>query len=408
MRSDSAVPSSGPRWPQLDQAALYGLTGEVVRALLPHTEADPAALVLDFLCGFGVMTGNEAGAQPHAMADGAKHPARINGLVVGETSRARKSSAFTQMMRLFRRMDSDFCATRVLSGFGSGEALIDDVAESEDKRMWVVESEFSRVLTAAAREGSILSHVMRQAWDGDRLSVRTRKKRAVADEAHVAVLGHITLDELRANAKSMDVASGFLNRFLIVLARRSQLLPSGGSLDDGDLRRLSRKVNHRLSQSKHIGLMTRSEMAERLWKRLYGEMAGDDPGDRLGALIARSEAQVLRLSVAYALTDGSPTIKTQHLKAAWALWEYCRASVAYVFGRGIVADTICQALIQVGESGLSRTELHKLLGGHRQVEQLDRALAGLEREGVIEITQEKGRAGRPKTRVRLNRHSATT
>ncbi len=36
-------------WPSLDPAALYGLAGTVVRAIEPHTEADPAGLLLCFL-----------------------------------------------------------------------------------------------------------------------------------------------------------------------------------------------------------------------------------------------------------------------------------------------------------------------------------------------------------------------
>ena len=377
------LPSLDQPWPELDDAALYGLTGEVVRTFLPHTESDPAALALDFLCGYGVMVGNRTGDRPHAMADGAKHPARLNGLIIGDTSRARKSSAIAQEKRLFRAVDTDLMATRVLDGFGSGEALIDDIAESEDKRLWIVESEFSRVLTSAAREGSILSHVVRQAWDGDRLSVRTRKKRAVADEAHIAVLGHITLEELRNNVKSMDVANGFLNRFLFVMVRRSQLLPSGGALDDGELQRLAHLINQKLSKAQDIGVMTRSEMAERLWEKLYYEMADDLPGDKLGAVIARSEAQVLRLSVAYALTDGSPIIKVHHLKAAWAMWTYCRASAAYVFGRGTVAEMILDGLVAKGKTGVSKSDLHDLFDRHRPVHEIDRALQQLKREGLI-------------------------
>jgi hypothetical protein len=39
--------------PAPDPAAYYGLAGQVVEVLGPHTEADPVALLLDFLCSFG-------------------------------------------------------------------------------------------------------------------------------------------------------------------------------------------------------------------------------------------------------------------------------------------------------------------------------------------------------------------
>ena len=130
---------------------------------------------------------------------------------------------------------------RVLAGFGSGEALVDACAPvsgqegSHDPRLLVVESEFARILAVSKREGSTLSTLLRQAWDGSRLQVRSRGGTAVADGAHVAVIGQITKAELIARVAESDIHGGLLNRFLIVAAKRSKLLPSGGNLDDADL-----------------------------------------------------------------------------------------------------------------------------------------------------------------------------
>jgi hypothetical protein len=318
---------------------------------------------------------------------------------VGETSRARKSTALNQIRNLFRMVDADFMSTQIIAGFGSGEALIDDLAESPDKRLWLCEHEFSRVLIVAQRDGSILSHIIRQGWDGDRIQVRTRKKRSVADGAHLAVIGLITQDELRANLSKSDIANGFLNRFLIVCQRRSQLLANGGRLDVREAGQLARRVNWRINKAKSVGEVTRSPKAELLWEKLYKQMADDDPGGLLGAVVARPEAQVLRLSVAYALTYGSAVIKTYHLHAARAMWSYCRDSAAYVFGRGTIAETIYAGVLQAGSSGLSKTKIHGLLGNRCRAIEIDSALRMLEREGLIKITTNSRRGGRPQTRV---------
>ena len=45
-------------WPVLDEAALYGLAGDVVRALNPHTEADPVGILIQLLIAFGNVIGN--------------------------------------------------------------------------------------------------------------------------------------------------------------------------------------------------------------------------------------------------------------------------------------------------------------------------------------------------------------
>ena len=56
------------------------------------------------------------------------------------------------------------------------------------------------------------------------------------------------------------------------------------------------------------------------------------PWGLLAAVTARTEAQIVRLALVYALIDRSPVIDVPHLRAAHALWDYAVRSVAYVFG----------------------------------------------------------------------------
>ena len=46
-------------WPKDEPGALYGLGGEVVRALAPYTEADPMAMLAGYLAEFGAFVGPE-------------------------------------------------------------------------------------------------------------------------------------------------------------------------------------------------------------------------------------------------------------------------------------------------------------------------------------------------------------
>jgi hypothetical protein len=41
-------------------AAFYGLTGQIVRLIEPHSEADPMALLIQFLVAFGNCVGRSA------------------------------------------------------------------------------------------------------------------------------------------------------------------------------------------------------------------------------------------------------------------------------------------------------------------------------------------------------------
>jgi hypothetical protein len=64
-----------------------------------------------------------------------------------------------------------------------------------------------------------------------------------------------------------------------------------------------------------------------------------------GAVINRGEAQLLRLSMIYALLDGSPTIEVDHMRSAKALWDYCRESAEYLF-HGFEADPVATKILQ--------------------------------------------------------------
>lgn len=46
--------------PALPEIALYGLAGEIVRTIEPHTEADNGALLIQLLTGFGCLIGKTA------------------------------------------------------------------------------------------------------------------------------------------------------------------------------------------------------------------------------------------------------------------------------------------------------------------------------------------------------------
>ena len=41
-----------------------------------------------------------------------------------------------------------------------------------------------------------------------------------------------------------------------------------------------------------------------------------------GAVVSRAEAQVTRIAMIFALSDGSATITHKHLEAAFAYWDY--------------------------------------------------------------------------------------
>jgi hypothetical protein len=110
--------------------------------------------------------------------------------------------------------------------------------------------------------------------------------------------------------------------------------------------------------------MRRTQAAEERWEAIYTTLAVEQP-ELLGAITARAEAQVLRLSCLYALLDKTDTVDVPHLEAAYALWRYCEASARYIFGTILghpLADEICRMLRQMAPEGMTRTDINNALG----------------------------------------------
>jgi hypothetical protein len=107
-------------------------------------------------------------------------------------------------------------------GKGAGASLVEEVVDHgvPDKRLLVIESEFSGALRVMQREGNILSRVLRDAWDRGDLATMTKNSPARATGAGISIVGHITAAELRECLDRTDMANGFANRFLFACVRR--------------------------------------------------------------------------------------------------------------------------------------------------------------------------------------------
>jgi hypothetical protein len=389
-------------WPVLDEHAFHGPIGKAVLELEPETEADPAALLVNML----VMFGNAVGAGPHVRVGGDVHAPRLFAVVVGKTARARKGAASSLVRWVMSTADPSW-ADRILGGFGSGEALVDAVRDpsdddvgAPDHRVLVREGEFARILQVVSRDGSTLSPIIRDAWDGSRLAVRTRKSTIVATGAHIGVIGDITVDELRRQLSSTEAANGFANRYTFHLAQRQRRLASGGNIDQRVVDRLAAPIRDAIHAGRDARTFSRTPHAEKVWSHLY-DAIDDDVSGLLGAVTARAEAHILRFSLAFALADGAREIDVAHLLAAVALWDQAVDSSRIIFAETTgdpYSDRLLAALRGAGDDGLDGSEQNDLFGGHLSSTRLQAIREELEARGLV-VNVKQPTSGRPKTRT---------
>jgi hypothetical protein len=410
----------GPPWPSpLAPEALHGLAGEIIASIEPHTEADPAALLLQLLIGFGSVVGRG----PYHRVGADQHRLNLFGVLVGPTAMGRKGTAWSVVRHLLEAADPDWANKRITSGLSSGEGVIwacrDAIEEQEpireprtrkvtgyqtvtvdtgvdDKRLMVVESEFASALRVSERDGSTLTAVLRQAWDHGTLRILTRNKAATATGAYISLVGHVTKDELLKYLNSTEAGNGFGNRFLWCCVRRSKLLPEGGNLGQVNLAPILRRIEQAVRFARTAGELQRDPEARELWSDVYAHLTRERLG-LFGAVTGRAAPITLRLSMLYALLDCSAEIRVPHLTAALEVWRYCEDSARFIFGSSLgdqTADAIMQGL-RDNPDGLSRQEIsERLFGRNKRADEITRALRVLALNGLARAMQ-RDTGGRP-------------
>lgn len=407
--------------PVLSEKSLYGLAGEIVRMIEPYTETDNSALLVQLLAGFGCLIGRTAYFQ---MNDD-YHFTKLFAVFVSPSNNDRKVSSFRQIKHLLTKVDHTF-AYCLQKGLYGGEELIyqvrdrkvkrvaiqnmkdfvcylDEIIEEEveDKRAFIVEPEFARVLRLAQRDKNTLSSVILQAWGSDCLQIM-RKNPVKASNAHISIIGHTTKDELLKTFNEAKTDQTFTDCFLWIVVRRSKLQLVNRDLSDSDRNRLVEKLSKAVKFARDVKQLKRDAIAQNKWIKVCQKLSREQPG-LFSLITSKAEFQVMRLAYLYALLDCSETIRIEHLEAALSLWQYCEDSARYIFGEQTgnkIADSVYVALLNA-EDGLTKTNIRDLFHRNQKASQINIALSLLQELGRIEV-EKKETAGRPIEIYRAN------
>jgi hypothetical protein len=332
-------------------------------------------------------------------------PATVSTLfvvLVGDSSKARKGTSWSQIARLFADVDRPWLSTRVTRARLTASGLVYALRDQQpptDRRLLALSEEFASVLYALKRAKAHLSPLLRGAWDSGDLPTLDMHQYLQATGTHISLIAHITQRELAQSLHRTEAHNGFANRCLWTWVQRNNCLPEGGNLTANDLSAVARELRRALdwtAASPEI-LFRRDRAARELWQDRYPGLSQLRPGLH-GAATSRAEAQVLRLSAIYAALDSSSVVGLPHLQAALAVWDYCSASASLLFGDSTgdtIADRIREALEATPE-GLSKNQIRRLFHGHVHSNRIDAALEQLVLLDAASCHSELT-AGRPST-----------
>lgn len=383
------------RPPQAAPAAWQGPLGDLAGGLCEdNPELDPTAVLLCLLVAWGAVVG----PSPHAHLGGRPQRAATFGALVGPTGTGRKSTAIHAARQAVEQVDDTL---RVRSGHGSGEALLDELAEGSDRRVLVVEQELASVFQRAHRTGSTLAATLREAWDGGTIQARSRSTGTVrVTDPHVALLGAITPGEAAAVIDPGDLTNGLANRILwcwserpvahlSLAAPRWRAHPAVPALARA-LPEARRRAEVPVDDDAFADLEARHRAGPANGHR-------DEIGEALGA---RGVAHQLRLALALALADGASTIGRAHTRAAGALVDACAATARRVFAR-VPRTPLARRVVEIvsaSPDGVAWADLRRRLSGRARTEDVQRAVLELEDLGLV-VLDEAARHLRP-TRAR--------
>ena len=346
---DEATMAAHRNAPQPDPACLYGLMGDVARAGSDGTETNAYAIAANFMVYLSCAVGRGV----YLPIGNTWHHARLFCLHVGRSGRGRKGDAVSLTLRIdqaLRAMDEAFAPQIHRGGLSTREGLValihdgyrqgrQDAPAIEDKRLWVVESEFANVLHQGRRDGNTLSAALRDCWDGVDLKPATKSNRLYASDPHVCLSGAISPGELTGLMSTRELTNGFANRFLMIWAERSRMLPFPKETPQAVVEHLARRTLEVLTfvhadqhdEREHLR-MELSPQAQWHYAQLYrGELHDGIDDGAIGALLERRAPMLLRLAMLMALTDLQTRIDVPHIDAAMAWIRHATASVRFVF-----------------------------------------------------------------------------
>jgi len=434
--TDAAADTQQAHAPTPDPACLYGLVGDVAFEGSDGSETNPIAIAGNFLAYLSCAIGRA----PYLAVGNTNHHPRIFFLHVGRSGRGRKGDAVSLVLRIdeaLRTQANDLAPQIHRGGLSSREglaALIHDgyrigqqeVPAIEDKRLWVVESEFANVLQQSRRGGNTLSAALRDCWDGVDLKPATKSNQVHATAPHVCLSGAISPVELLSLVQQRDLLNGFANRFLLVWGERTQIQPFPKRTPQARMEALARRVAKVLAfvreetkQGSDPMLVVMAEAARSRYAELYQTELNQDLGNTLvDNVLERRAPMLLRLAMILALADLQWQIEVQHVEAAMAWIRYATDSARFVFANGSggpsephiawAAQRISEFLTVRG-SASRRDLVVDCFGRHQPAVVVDAAIAHLIEQAPSKVCVEvrarsKGGPGRPATVYSLARN----
>jgi hypothetical protein len=378
----------------LTRASLYGILGDYVELVYPHTEAC-RELILGAIIP---MLGAFFGLSGYGMFGNDKHPASFLCMGVAGTGDG-KGQAQNHAIAACHKIDPATWSGMKHASQASGQGLMTTLDDEGWRnhiagiRKVLVYNELSACLKVQGMEHSILSEVIRDAFDGVRLeNGRSNKRdRHFVENYVLGIWGCITPDVLKEILPAIQWKDGSVNRFLWWMPTEKRSIKIAGAPDfKAWAARIWELVKSSLCQTQTQVIQYSPEGA-RTWSDWIDSLPGFKEGTRLADSQARVKALAFRLAVLYVLLDErrikenwTPQIEPIHLQAAFEIIGFSRSCVESFLGADALVSSgldpedeiklklaLTKVVQENGKAELTQGAICKMFN-HKTKEQRDR------------------------------------
>jgi hypothetical protein len=233
--------------------------------------------------------------------------------------------------------------------------------------------------------------------------------------ATVSLIGMTTFEDLTEHLDLRELATGTLNRMLMVKVERSKVLPGAPEIEP----RLPRLVEPTVERLRDNVDRLRASFAIRatsVSKPLHLSHGGEQRAFALKAEAenlgkswvdvgnSRAFVQMLRVALVFAVADGSPEIKVVHLDAAKDFVD-CATRGLRAIAHGELKDVIAQRVLkhmrEDPKETLTRTGVSRaVFNGHVPARDLEQGLRTLIKLGLL-VEHVEPTTGRSRTVYRI-------
>lgn len=311
--ASASLPAEAPDadFPPFPERAYVGVAGEFADLYAAYVESPKPFLYVAYLTYLGAFLGSSVTLETEL-----RPSPRLYTVLVGESALGRKSASMGHVDRFFEPLLRERVA--ILYGLGSAEGIA-RVIKQKGLPVLLYFDELKAFVDKAKQEGSVALPMVTTLFEFTKYENHTRDRSIEVENAHLSLLAASTRETYGGiwTAQFLDI--GFLNRLLIVTARRTTRRAFPAPIPTTLVEGLRAKTKEQLEEVWRLepqpSILRLTPGAFERWKTWYEGLEDSLYANRLDTI-------GLRLMIIFTITTGKGEVDEEIVNAVVALLDY--------------------------------------------------------------------------------------